>query len=213
MDNQKLSQHYSDIPVDYYEDGISHNLLQKFWHGRKFLAIEEMVRGINGKVLDLGCHSGFLTNQLQQITKSKEVFGVDISVKAIQYARQKYPNINFQVIDLNQAFPEFDGKFNLITCFDVLEHLLEPKKFIKEVNSHLLTGGYFIIGVPHENFLWRTIWWLWTHLGPGKVWQETHLHKFTLSTLEQMLRESGFQRAESKKIHLGIYYLGKYKKN
>ena len=54
---------------------------------------------MDGRLLDLGYHSGFMTYWMDQLIKS-EIYGIDVSENAIEYAREKYPNTELDIADL-----------------------------------------------------------------------------------------------------------------
>ena len=103
---------------------------------------------INKVVLDAACGTGYGAHYLSQA--AKEVIGVDISQKAIAYAREHYqkPNIKFTAMDVCKlVFP--DKYFDTVCSLETLEHLSEPEKFISEVKRVLKENGVFILSTPH----------------------------------------------------------------
>ena len=193
LTHDQLDQHHNEVPPNYYEQGIKKNLLQKIWHHYKYQAIAEILRGQgHGKALDLGCHAGRLTNYLQQLFPQASLFGLDISRAAISYAQQKYPGIDFKVGDITTRLPYPDATFNLVTSFDVLEHVLNLAKVFAEVARVLQSGGYLVIGVPQENLLWQIIWPLWLR-AKGKVWQDLHVQKLSVKDLADLSKNFGLR--------------------
>ncbi len=93
-----------------------------------------------GKVLDLGCGSGFLASQLSN--KGYMVLGVDIE----NFTR--YP-IKFLKRDLDKPFEFNRSKFDLITAVEIIEHLENPRKFIREIKKCLKKEGIAIITTPN----------------------------------------------------------------
>lgn len=95
----------------------------------------------NSKVLDLGCGSGRDTNELSK--KGHQVVGLDASEKLIDYAKNKFPQITFQVGNLlNIPLP--DNSFDGIWCHAVILHLEtidDVNKSLKEMHRVLKSGG------------------------------------------------------------------------
>lgn len=206
---QKLNRIHQDIKPDYYDQGISKNIFQWYWHTKRFKIIEKIINDYRGKTLDIGCHSGNITKLMADITGS-ETHGLDISTQAIKYAQEKYPGLYFQVAQVQKDLPYASNTFDLVTCFDVLEHIPDVKKLIQEIKRILKGKGYLIIGLPVENILWKIVWFFWTR-SKGRVWQETHIHKFTDQHLTDLLEKNNFAKIQEKKIHLGMWRIIKYK--
>jgi len=106
---------------------------------------EELVRLLNPKagevILDLGCGSGQLTNQ---IGKSKaKVIGIDSSKRMIESAKLNYPEINFYVKDASNY--KFDKPFDAIFSNAVLHWVSESEKAIVSMNNNLKSGGRLVL--------------------------------------------------------------------
>lgn len=97
-------------------------------------------------ILDMGCGEGTRLNKL--ITKNQKGYGIDISPKAIEMAKGKYPQLNFEVGDL-EDLPYEDEKFDLVYSAFVFEHLDDPEKVLKEGVRVLKKGGSLMIVAPN----------------------------------------------------------------
>lgn len=130
-------------------------------------------------VLDLGCNSGYGTNILA--TRAQRVVGLDVSARAIALAqsRHKGANIEFKVID-GVRIPFEDNSFRVITCFQLIEHLVEYDAFMSEVKRVLEPDGIAIFTTP--NALLR--------LDPGmKPWNPFHVREFDAEGFEGTLEQ------------------------
>ena len=98
-------------------------------------------------VLDAGCGVGYGTAFLAE--RARRVVGVDRSEDAIAYARRRYagPNVEFRVGDL-LALEEPDGAFDVVCCFETIEHLPDQEAFLEEVGRVLRPGGLFVVSTP-----------------------------------------------------------------
>jgi ubiquinone/menaquinone biosynthesis C-methylase UbiE len=101
-----------------------------------------------GKVLDLCCGAG--TNTVYLAKKGFEVTAIDISQRAIEYAREKAKHanakINFMIqsfVDLSFGDEEFDFVFDM-GCFHHVE-IVDRSKFIKGLHRVLKKGGDYLL--------------------------------------------------------------------
>ena len=200
--SQKIKEVYEQVPPDYYDVSIKNNLFQRYWHLKRFKVIGELAKGINGKILDIGCDGGTFTKKISDYTKSKDITGIDIYKDSIEYASKKYPDFKFIVADCNKL-PFKNETFDLITSLEVLEHIQDVDQFFKEAKRCLKKDGFFIILVPNENFLFQTIWFFWIKL-KGKVWKDAHIQKLNKKKLIKVCEGNGFEVIKTCSFHLGM---------
>lgn len=114
----------------------------KRWMSRK----EDLMRHKrSGKLLDLGCSSGsflkFMGNE------SWSPFGIEMSAECAKAAEARCGAQVFVGDILDAAFPP--ESFDAITCFDVLEHLYQPREVMRKLGEWLRPGGVVYIQVPN----------------------------------------------------------------
>ncbi|MCA1675009.1 MAG: class I SAM-dependent methyltransferase, partial [Actinobacteria bacterium] len=116
-------------------------------HYHRYALAARYVAG--ARVLDLGCGEGFGPALLAGV--AREVVGVDIDRQTIEHAVAHYPreNLSFSVgsmidPDLHPAAEPFD----VITCFEALEHVEEQDVLIALVRRLLTPGGLFLTSTP-----------------------------------------------------------------
>ena len=97
---------------------------------------------------DFGCSNGYLTNIFAEISSPKKSFGFDLSDN-IKEAKIKFPYIDFDYIDLNGDF-NFSKKFDLITCFETLEHVGNIRNALEILKKAANNNSYILISVPIE---------------------------------------------------------------
>lgn len=168
-----------------------------------FLQKEELkLAGLS--VCDIGCATGNFISNFNSIC---DCYGVDGSKFAIDVCKEKFPEMesHFAVVDLNltKKLP-FHKKFDLITMFDVIEHIDNLASLKELFNSSLTKGGYLLITTPNANNLLRFYKRI---LFTGEI-DETHVNLFTPYTLDFFLRRSGF-----KKISISTPYNFYFKNN
>lgn len=99
-------------------------------------------------VLDAACGVGYGSHHIGKL--AKEVIGVDISEKAIAYAKEHYQkgNISFKVMDVQQL--EFSGrKFDVVCSFETIEHIGDPRYFLIQVKRVLKEDGVLLVSTPY----------------------------------------------------------------
>jgi 2-polyprenyl-3-methyl-5-hydroxy-6-metoxy-1,4-benzoquinol methylase len=145
---------------------------------------------IQGRVLDVGCGDGFFTAQILQRFNLKNVYGLDISSKAVDLARLKHPEINFQQSALNHI-PEETNSIDSITMIEVIEHLVDIEGTLKELFRVMKPGGILLIATTDFNWLKQVIIAIFFF---EKYFYPTnpHIRFFKKSTLADILSKNGF---------------------
>lgn len=90
----------------------------------------DLLNGRGKRALDVGCAVGYTTLVLSDA--GYETYAVDISDWGIKKAHAKGNN-QFLVCDAQNPLPFLNKTFDLVTCFDVLEHLTCPEKTLKSM--------------------------------------------------------------------------------
>ena len=104
------------------------------------------------KIIDIGCSSGIFLKDLEQLGfKNENLFGVDISEKAIANCKNNGIQNAFVMDAQNIILKE---KFDIIIASDCLEHLQDDVKAINNWNELLKTGGKMYVFVPAFQSLW-----------------------------------------------------------
>lgn len=96
---------------------------------RSVLRYGEKLRALRGRSLDVGCGVGFVVQLMSSPLFGFESFGCDISSEAVGRARQRLGDgaeRRVRLIESDGVLPFGDAEFEVVTCFDVLEHLDEP---------------------------------------------------------------------------------------
>ena len=102
------------------------------------------------RVLDVGCGLGFMS--LYAASRGAQVLGVDVSQRAVSACRQSAHNLGlaqrarFQACDFTKG--EVEGSFDLVMCFEVLEHLVDDGLALSRLAALLAPGGVVALSVP-----------------------------------------------------------------
>jgi len=147
--------------------------------------------------LDIGCGTGLFLSLARE--KGWDVQGVEISHQAVEIARSQYglPVLEGGIEGL--SFP--DESFDLVTLWNVLDFLEDPKGALLKLQRILKKGGVLFIRVINIRFhLW--VYRLWRLMYPGGEGEVPptvfHIYNFSEGTLRRMLKQSGFE-----KLHVG----------
>lgn len=106
--------------------------------------------------LDIGCGNGVFLNYLTDLGFVGEA--IDISQEAIDFAKKQLKNpkaIKIKLEDLFKYKPE--KKYNIVFCFETLEHIGKDEEAIKKIFSFLKPGGYFICSIPAHKKEWSKL--------------------------------------------------------
>ena len=121
--------------------------------GRRHL-VRRLIQRLSGstsyrRILDAGCGTG---GTLDAVADLGEAWGVDISPDALDFCRGRgHTNLKLCSADALD-FP--DASFDVVLSCDVLEHLDDDGKALREIRRVLRPGGYGIITVPAHKWLW-----------------------------------------------------------
>lgn len=133
-----------------------------------------------GKVLDVGCSTGGFLFQLEaRWPGDYERLGTDVVGPALDYAKER------GVAVLRAGFLEHDfgdGQFDALTMWAVVEHLVEPSKFLAKAASLLRPGGHCFVLVPNLKSLAMRL------LGPRyRYVMAEHVNYFATATLRRLV--------------------------
>jgi 2-polyprenyl-3-methyl-5-hydroxy-6-metoxy-1,4-benzoquinol methylase len=149
------------------------------------------------KILDVGCGNGGMAIRL--INEGYDVYGTDASVTGIKIAQRSHPD-RFYVQDINSGELPFefrDINFDTIISTEVIEHLYNPRGYIKFCKQVLMNngGGELIISCPYHGYLKNLALAITgkfdTHF--TVLWDGGHIKFWSRKTLTQLLQEFGFE--------------------
>ncbi|MBI2644464.1 MAG: class I SAM-dependent methyltransferase [Candidatus Wildermuthbacteria bacterium] len=126
---------FLDIPRERY--------LDHHWLPRFIRAIENYCDA--RKVLDLGCGTGRYTQIIEKF--AKEVTGVDISERFLQYARETYGLPHLICGDAHHL--SLDDTFDVVTTFGLFEYI-DRDRVMREIDRVLIPGGYLIVATVNK---------------------------------------------------------------
>ena len=140
---------------DYYADYFHLEDRHWFFVGRRKILLTLLDHHVGPdprgerRVLDVGCGTG---GMLQHLSRYGRVEGVDTDEAAVAFCRSRgLQNVSRAAIP---PLPFPDSRFDLVTAFDLLEHVEDDAGTLTEIRRVLAPGGTFLVSVPAYGFLW-----------------------------------------------------------
>jgi SAM-dependent methyltransferase len=143
--------------------------------------------GINADVMDVGCGDGRLLKLMQEFgPKDWRLFGIDINENALKLAREAGFEVELARLE---NFDAGDKLFDLLTLFQVIEHVPDPRIMLQKMFDLLKPGGIVAIETPNlsgmDYYLFKRRYWGGYHF-------PRHFTLFTPVTLSQMMEKVGY---------------------
>ncbi len=188
---------------EFYETSDLHDIKGRRdlqWRHRQFLKNPPLARG---RLLDIGCGTGEFLMHCKK--KGFEVFGIDIAARNIEETKKRYGiNSLYQGTIKDFVATNNQTKFDIITFFEIVEHLADPIDFINDVKKVLKPGGYIVITVPNA-----------ARFGGLKEKEENppnHLFQWRKNPLRLFLHQEGFTAVtvEEQKISYEFFLVRGY---
>ena len=129
-------------------------------------------RPLDGRTaLDVGCGAGLLTEPLARL--GARVSGFDASPELIDVARWHAAAMGLDIDYRAGDVQELEGRFDLITCMEVIEHVADPAAFVEALARRLAPGGLLILSTPNATG-WSKLLTITVAEGLGRIPKGTH---------------------------------------
>jgi len=164
-----------------YRVTLEHQGSHWWYRSRRELFLRQVRRAARGlghperrlSLLDYGCASGFDLPFLDEFGATE---GADLD-GGIRAAR---PTTNHPIHAVPRDLPGLRGRFDVVTCLDVLEHLDDDVEGLRTLRSLLVPGGQVVLTVPAYGWLWS---------GEDEISQ--HRRRYTRRSLLDACRAAG----------------------
>ena len=185
--NVNLSELLKNYEIAEYDSNVEAKYAAKTYVRN----LKKVLPDFKGSILDIGAGDGAFLSEAQGVLATSNL-GIEPSVKAIAKSEDIRVNIrNISIEDLDT-----DEKFDLITCFQTIEHLNNPRGFIENIKRFINPGGYFAISCHNRLSLVNKI------LGEkSPIFDVEHLQVFTDRGIETLFTG----------LDLKIIYSSKYR--
>jgi 2-polyprenyl-3-methyl-5-hydroxy-6-metoxy-1,4-benzoquinol methylase len=130
--------------------------------------------------LEVGCGAGSVLIGLSAARPALRLAGSDAQCEGLAFAAKRMPQASF--FQANACYLPFEGEFDVVGNFDVLEHIEDDRLALRQFNKAIKPGGGLVLIVPQHRWLWSE---LDTRVG--------HLRRYRRRELLDKVRKAGFQ--------------------
>lgn len=172
---------------------------RRYGSAKRLRAIHRHIKG--GRMLDVGCGKGLFLEE-GRASGRWEVMGIDPTEQACDFVREilQIPVHFGTLVDFSPPEQPFD----LITLWNVLEHVPDPTATIRRCNEMLVDGGLLVITIPNLEGIGNRVF--------GEYWVgwdlPRHTFIFSRSVLKTMLTELGFEVIDTRCLSTSYALLG-----
>lgn len=183
------------MTTDNYRKHTSNNPIQKLFINNFYKMFLYIIKPLGVEsVLDVGCGEGFTLNKLYQNKVGKSLEGIDYSLTAVMLGKKQNKKLMLRQGDIYKL-PYKEKSFDIVLCMEVLEHLEDPKKALKELKR--VSKKYILLSVPNEPIFTLA------NLARGKNlarWgnDREHIQHWSSSSFERFVVGAGFEKIEKK---------------
>jgi len=185
LNEEKIRAQYRSLPSQNYWVDVLQTQRQLKYDTKKFKgALEDISTFADpGRLLDIGCSLGIFLDLARK--KGWEIHGVELNERARRVAKEK-----FRIAPYDRPLEELNlepESFDVVTMWEVLEHLTDPRRILAQAHRLLKPGGMLVVLVPNcDSFAVRVM-----H-GKAATFGWAHLWYFTPSSLKTLLRQCGY---------------------
>ncbi|MBU4376409.1 MAG: class I SAM-dependent methyltransferase [Candidatus Omnitrophica bacterium] len=152
------------------------------------------------RILDVGCGFGLMGKRIKEIRGPVEVVGFEAEEAALEMARKNLDVLIAGDVE-SVKLPFKDGHFDCIVYGEILEHLKDPWKVLKEHKRYLKKDGLCIASMPnisHYSVVQGLLNDRWDYKDSG-ILDRTHLRFFTIEGMRKMFSDAGYAISDEKR--------------
>ncbi len=178
-----------------YKKHSSPNPIQKKLIDNFYSTVIKILRPLEvDSILDVGCGEGFTLDKFKKEGIGKKLSGIDYSDDALELGAKIYPDLDLKKGDIYDIKAK-ENSFDLVMATEVLEHLDDPNKALKELIR--VSRKYIMLSVPNEPFF------IGANFLRGKYLKSfgnhpEHINHWTFIGFEKFLKKNGLKIVESK---------------
>jgi len=168
----------------------------------KRMALVGRITAPQSRVLDVGCAAGYFLRVMRD--HGHDVHGVELSPAIAKEAIAALGSEAVHIGTLDDAVAAMDYQdrsFDLVTLWDVIEHVPDPQALLRRLRQLIKPGGKLLLETQNVGSRWAALL--------GRRWHHykhhEHLYHFTEATIRRLLADCGFRT-----LDVGARYAGKY---
>lgn len=173
-----------------YNKHSSENPIQKKLINNFYNTVFKLVKPLKVEsILDVGCGEGITLDKFEKQGIGNKLYGIDYSDDALKIGKKVYPHLSLSKGDIYDI-KEKNSTYDLVMATEVLEHLDNPQKALKELIR--VSKKYVLLSVPNEPFF------IGANFLRGKYLKNfgnhpEHINHWTFVGFERFLKRSGLK--------------------
>jgi ubiquinone/menaquinone biosynthesis C-methylase UbiE len=184
---------------------------------RAKIILNEAIKGKPARVLDAGCGRGYYIHILSGFDFIKVLEGIDLNARYLSIIKKSNLPKKVKVQKASLFSLSFkDNYFDFVVCSEVLEHVRDDVKALKELHRVLKPNGKLVITVPHSDFplFWDPVNFLLMHLfnthvnknmwWAAGIWAD-HERLYSENELYKKVSTSGFKVIKTERLIYGCW--------
>lgn len=150
---------------------------------RTLKSLQSRIPGPGAKVLDIGTAGGAFLDAAKRF--GYDAFGLEPSRYLVDQGKKRGLQLEQGTIDSHPFSP---ASFDMVCLWDVIEHLVDPRKALEAIRPLLKPGGTLLINYPdigtwQAKLAGKRFWWILS----------VHLHHFSRASIREICRRTGFE--------------------
>ncbi|MFL6597718.1 MAG: class I SAM-dependent methyltransferase [Chthoniobacterales bacterium] len=129
---------------------------------------------------EVGCGTGYVLAGIREMSPGTRLVGSDIFTDGLAFAKARLPGAELYQMDA-RSIP-FEGEFDVVGAFDVLEHLVEDNMALAQMFNAARPGGGLLVTVPQQRYLWS-----------ASDEHAMHQRRYSRAELRRKVEGAGFQ--------------------
>ena len=200
---QEEAEHFGKLAGDWWDPKGASAMLHKLnpvrlgyvrdWIDQHWSLDEHSRRPLEGKTaLDVGCGAGLLAEPLARL--GAKVTAIDPTPELISVAREHAAGQGLDIDYRVSAVEDLDGRYDLITSMEVIEHTADPQQFLNDLAKRLAPNGLLMMSTPNAT-AWSKLITITLAEGFGAIPKGTHdFDKFIApERMKQLLANAGLK--------------------
>ena len=158
---------------------------------RRELLAAALARAPAASILDAGCGTGDLVASLH--AEGRGALGMDVSARAVSAASAAHPQCRFVQHSLEELpWPFAPASFDVVVSFEVIEHLVRPRRLLQGAREVLRPGGHLAITTPYHGLV-KNVALAALRFDRHFDVEGDHLRFFSDRALRRLLAQTGFE--------------------